>query len=119
MDKQILEYVTAKTHELMQTPTCSGETKAAAQAWLSAVGTAAEKTQTGKYIEELEADIMPIDNLIGFAESEKGAAYFGADTAAGIVAHAREIKEAGARYFDCPACAIAADILAKKEDILK
>ena len=119
MDKQILEYVTAKTHELMQTPTCSGETKAAAQAWLSAVGTAAAKTQTGKSLEELEADIMPIDNLIGFAESEKGAAYFGADTAAGIVAHAREIKAAGARYCDCPACAIAADILAKKEDILK
>ena len=26
-------------------------------------------------------DIMPIDNLIGFAGSEQGAAYFGADTA--------------------------------------
>ena len=39
MDRQILEYVTAKTHELMQAPTCSSETKAAAQAWLSAVGT--------------------------------------------------------------------------------
>ena len=119
MDSQILEYVTAKSHELMQAPTCSSETKAAAQAWLSAVGTAAEKEQTGKYVEELEADIMPIDNLIGFAGSEQGAAYFGADTAAGIVAHAKEIKAAGAQYCDCPACAIVADILAKKEDILK
>lgn len=114
-----MDQIVAKTRELMDAPTCSGETKEAAQKWLDAVGTGAQKAQTKAYIEELEADIMPIDNLIGFAGSEQGAAYFGADTAAGIVAHAKEIKAAGAQYCDCPACAIVADILAKKEDILK
>ena len=115
MDRQILEYVTAKTHELMQAPTCSSETKAAAQAWLSAVGTAAEKEQTGKYVEDLEADIMPIDQLIGFAGSEAGIQYFGEAAAKGIVSHAEEIKANGARYCDCPACAAAEAILKKLE----
>ena len=72
-----------------------------------------------KYIDELEADIMPIDNLISFAGSEAGAALFGADTAANIAVHAKEIKAAGAKFCDCPACAAVEAILEKKEDILK
>ena len=118
MEKKILEFVSEKTHALMQAPTCSGETKAAAQAWLDAVGTAAQDEQTRAYIAELEADIMPVDRLIGFASSEEGAAYFGAETAAGVAAHAREIKAAGGQFCDCPACAIVAEILAKKDEIL-
>ena len=77
-----------------------------------------EKEETRRYIEELEADIMPVDTLIAFAQSEQGAAYFGAETAAGIAAHAMEIKAAGALYCDCPACAAAAAILEKKAALL-
>lgn len=73
-----------------------------ARRWLEAVGTESEKEETRRYIEELEADIMPVDTLIAFAQSEQGAAYFGAETAAGIAAHAMEIKAAGALYCDCP-----------------
>ena len=76
-------------------------------------------TSRAKYIDELEADIMPIDNLISFAGSEAGAALFGADTAANIAVHAKEIKAAGAKFCDCPACAAVEAILEKKEDILK
>ena len=119
MEKEKLEFVKGKTQELLQSQTCCAEGKAAAKAWLEAIGTEQEAAETERYLNELKADIMPIDNLIGFAGSEQGAAYFGADTAAGIVAHAKEIKAAGAQYCDCPACAIVADILAKKEDILK
>lgn len=119
MDQKLIQEIVQKTHELINAPTCSSETKAAAEHWLDAVGTNAQKAETAKYIAELEADIMPIDTLIGFARSEDGAAYFGADTAAGIAAHAEEIKAAGAKYCDCPACAIVAEILAKKEDLLK
>lgn len=71
-----------------------------------------------KYIDELEADIMPIDNLISFAGSEAGAALFGADTAANIAVHAKEIKAAGAKFCDCPACAAVEAILEKKETYL-
>ena len=118
MKKEVMDYVVGKTHELMEAPSCSKEAKGAAQAWLDAVGTEKEAEETKKYIEELEADIMPIDNLIGFAGSEAGAAYFGAEKAAQIVEHAEQIKAAGARYCDCPACAIVAQILEKKDALL-
>lgn len=119
MNQDILNDTIAKTKELISTPTCSGETKAAAQAWLDAVGTGKEAEETKKYMDELEADIMPIDQLIGFAESDKGMQYFGEDTAKGIAAHAKDIKAGGAKYCDCPACAVVEKILEKKDAILK
>ena len=106
MDKDIKAYVVEKTKQLIDAPTCSEETKLAAQD--------SEQEETRKYIAELEADIMPIDNLIAFAGSEEGAKYFGADTAKDIAAHAAAIKSAGGQYCDCPACTIVAEILAKK-----
>lgn len=118
MNSKLREEIITKTRELMAAPTCSSETREAAQRWLEAAGTAAESTETKAYIEELEADIMPIDTLIGFASSKAGASYFGADTAAGIAAHAREIKAAGVQYCDCPACTVAAAILDKKDELL-
>lgn len=118
MDKEVLGYVVEKTKELIAAATCSSETREAAQAWLDAVGTEGEAAETKKYIEELEADIMPIDNLIGFAESDAGSQVFGA-TAPNVAAHAKEIKAAGAKFCDCPACAAVEAILEKKEQILK
>ena len=115
MDKETLSYVVEKTKELMDAVTCSVETKEAAKAWLTAVGTENEPEQTKKYIAELEEDIMPVDNLIAFAESDAGAQVFGADHAKDVAAHAKEIKEAGAKYCDCPACAAVEAILEKKD----
>lgn len=118
MNKNVLDYVVEKTNELIGASTCSEETRAAAQAWLDAVGTDREAEETRKYVEELEADIMPIDSLIGFAESEHGAQVFGVDKAKDVAAHAREIKAAGAKYCDCPACAAVEAILGKKDILL-
>ena len=118
MDKNGLDFVVEKSKELMSASTCSSEAKAAAQAWLDAVGTDREAEETKKYVEELEADIMPIDGLIGFAESEHGAQVFGADKALEVAAHARENKAAGAKYCDCPACAAVEAILDKKDILL-
>lgn len=117
MDKKLLNYTIEKTHELMSAPSCCSEVKVAAQAWLDAVGTEKETAETKKYIDELEEDIMPIDGLIGFAESDAGAQVFGADAAKNVAAHAKEIKSAGAKYCDCPACA-AAEAILKKKDVL-
>ena len=119
MDKDVLSYVVEKTNELINAETCNSETKAAAEAWLAAVGTDREAEATETYVKELEADIMPIDSLIGFAESDAGAHVFGADHAPAVAAHAKEIKAAGAKYCDCPACAAVEAILNKKESILK
>lgn len=118
MKKQVLDDVMNKTQKLIDAPTCSAETRAAAQRWLDAVGTESERDETEAYLKELEADIMPIDQLIGFAGAPEGAKYFGADTAANIVSHAEEIKAHGAKYCDCPACAAVEEILAKKAEIL-
>lgn len=115
MDREVLEYAVEKTRELMNAASCSGEAKAAAQAWLDCVGTDREAEETKKYIAELEADIVTVDGLISFAESEAGAGVFGEQKAADVAAHAREIKAAGAKYCDCPACAAAEAILEKKE----
>lgn len=118
MKQEILAYVKEKTAALIAAPSCSAEAKAAAEKWLAAVGTAEEKEATKAYIAELEADIMPIDGLIGFAGSEAGVGVFGAEMAQNILAHAKEIKAAGAEYCDCPACAAVKAILDKKAELL-
>lgn len=119
MDKELLNYVVEKTHELISASSCSGDAKEAAQLWLNAVGTEKEAAETKRYIDELEEDIIPIDSLIGLAESDNGIKIFGADTAKNIAAHAKEIKSSGAKYCDCPACSAAEAILEKKDTIFK
>lgn len=117
MEKKVLEFVMEQTHTLMDAPTCSKEAKEAAKAWLAAVGTEQEAEETKKYIAELEADIVTVEGLEAFAESELGAKVFGAD-APNVAEHAREIKAAGAKYCDCPACKAVEAILDKKEAML-
>lgn len=119
MNKKVLDYTVEKTQELIAAPTCCLEAKTAAQTWLDAIGTEKEATETKNYIAELEADIVPIDNLISLAESDDGISIFGADTAKNIVIHAKEIKAAGAKYCDCPACTAAIAILENKKSLLE
>ncbi|HAX53468.1 molecular chaperone Hsp90 [Muricomes intestini] len=119
MEKEVLDYAVEKTHDLMSAPSCSAEAKAAAQIWLDAIGTGEEAAETKKYIQELEEDVTPIDGLIGLAESEDGIQIFGAENAKNMAAHAKEIKTAGAQHCDCAACTAAAEILEKKDALLK
>lgn len=119
MKQETREYVVQKSKEMMEAFSCSKEAKAAAQAWLEAVGTEREKEATVKYVAELEADIMPLDQLIAFAQTEAAAGVFGgAEAAKGVEEHGRELKAAGKKYCDCPACAAVEAILEKKADML-
>lgn len=118
MTKDVLNYVTAKTLELMDSPTCCADAKEAARMWLNALGTDNEAEMTKNYLAELEEDIVTIDGLIAFTGSEAGVSCFGAEKAADIKAHAEEIRESGAKYCDCPACSLVAEILEKKEEML-
>ena len=119
MTQDVRDYVIEKSKALMEAPTCSQEAKDAAQAWIDAAGTDREAEETKKYVAELEEDIVTVDGLAAFAESEMGAKVFGGEEAAkGVATHAREIKAAGAKYCDCPACSIVEEILAKKEELL-
>ena len=118
MKKELVDFVSEKTRGLMAAPSCCAEAKAAGQAWLDALGTPSEKAETQKYRAELEADIVPIDGLIAFASSDAAVAHFGAEMAKNLLAHAKEIKAAGAKFCDCPACAAVAAILEKKAELL-
>ena len=77
MSKETLEFIQEKAKELIAAPSCSAEAKEAAQAWLAAVGTDKQAEETKKFIAEMEEDIIPIDGLIAFAESDAGAKVFG------------------------------------------
>ena len=118
MTKEMLAYVTEKTHDLMAAPSCCPEAKAAAQSWLDAVGTDKEQAETKKYLAELEEDIASIDSLIAFASSKEAIVYLGEETAKGLLAHAQQIKANGAKFCDCPACTAALAILNKKAELL-
>lgn len=118
MNQNEKDDVIRKVKELINAPSCCADAKEAAQNWLDAIGTDKEKEQAKNLIAELEMDIMPVDGLIAFAESEAGAQVFGADKAKDVAAHGHSIKEAGAKYCDCAACAAVAAILEKKDAIL-
>ena len=104
------------TADLLAAPSACKEIKEAA---LDAVGKEGEAEAAKAYVAELEADIMPIDGLIAFAESDMGAKVFGADGVKNVLIHAKERKEAGEKYCDCPACAACEALLNKKDEILK
>lgn len=112
------EEIMQKARELISAPSCCAEAKAAAQSWLDAVGTDKEAEEAKKLIAELKADIMPVDGLLAFAESETGAKVFGEEMAKNVAAHARELKASGAPYCDCAACAASAAILEAESDLL-
>lgn len=117
MTESTKKFVTEKLNEMINAFSCCAEAKTAAQNWLDGVGTEKEEELTKELIAELEADIMPLDTLIAFAGSDAGAKVFGEDHAKEVVSHAKEIKAAGAVYCDCPACAAAEAILAKKDEL--
>lgn len=81
MNSQVLDEVVRLTKELMEAPSCSSEAKQAAQQWLDSLGTDAQKEQTKLFLAELEEDIVTIDGLIDFAQSEHGISLFGAEAA--------------------------------------
>ena len=118
MEKALLDFVTAKTQDLLAAPSACQEVKAAATAWLAAVGTEKEAEETAKYIAELEADIMPIDGLIAVGQTELALSIFGAEGVKALQAHAQELKASGAKYCDCPACAACKAILDRKAEML-
>lgn len=118
MNQDGKDYVAQKAKELLSARSSCPEAKAAAQNWLDAMGTDREAEQTRNLIAELEMDIMSIDGLIAFTESATGVRIFGEERIKKMEAHARELKEAGAKYCDCPACTAVAAILEKKDELL-
>lgn len=103
METAVKDYVVARTNDLLQIDYAVAELKAAAKAWLDALGTDGETDATKAYIAALEASIMTVDELAAFED---------------YADHARALKEKGEKYCDCDACKACADILAKKAQLL-
>ena len=114
MDKKAL---IEKVKAMSAAPSCCPELMAAAQSYLSAVGTAKEKSAAQNLIAEIEEDITPIDGLVAFAHSDRAKEIFG-EGQKNFAAHADELKASGAKYCDCGACAPALEILNNKEILL-
>ena len=110
--------VIEKVREMMAAPSCSAEAKAAGQTYLDALGTAEEHQAAKDLVVELEEDVSPIDSTIGFFGSPDAAQIFGAEKAAKMLAHAKEVKENGGIYCDCAACSAGAVILENRDSIL-
>ena len=99
-----------KVQEMISAYSCCAELKEVGQEWLDAVGTDKEAAATQKLLTEIEEDLMPIDGMIEFAESELCVQIFGEKGAADMLAHGKEIKANGALYCDCPACVYALEV---------
>lgn len=116
--QNVKEEVKKYVEEMMAAASCSKEAKAAGEKWLALADHDDIKAETRALIKELEGDIMPIDGLIAFVDSPAGAQVFGKDGAKKMSAHAHELKDNGAGFCDCGACAAVAKILARKDELL-
>ena len=112
MTEDTRKFVEEKTKEILNAGSCCPELKEMAEKWLAAEGT------TEAYLQELSEDVLPIDALISFASSEKGAEVFGAEQAKSMAEAGKASKANGGKYCICPACSAGGAILDKKNEIL-
>ena len=113
MTEDTRKFVEEKTKEILNAGSCCPELKEMAQKWLAAEGTTDEKAVTEAYLQELSEDVLPIDALISFASSEKGA-----EQAKSMAEAGKASKANGGKYCICPACSAGGAILDKKNEIL-
>ena len=71
-----------------------------------------------KLVAELEADVQKAADCLAFFDSEAGKAKVGAEFAANMAKHFKELVDAGEVWCDCPACKAGRAILDNKELIL-
>lgn len=112
MDKQ--EFI-KKMQVLIADEGCCDELKVVGQKWIDAVGTDQEVDAAKSLATELEEDIMTVDEVISAMEDANVIQHLGAKMAKEIADHTKEIKAAGAKYCDCPACVAAYELLQNKK----
>ena len=113
MDKELLDYTAQKVDELLAAHSSSQVTREAAQGWKDAIAAGKDADAATKaLLDAIDQHHTTIDELIA---SAGGAAkdVLGEEVAAGMLAHALEIKEQGAKYCDCAACTATHELLAK------
>ncbi|WP_303018901.1 heat-shock protein Hsp90 [Dialister invisus] len=111
------EAIVEKVKALITAPSCYAGLKKIAEEYIAALGSDREKEAGRKLVAELEADVLSIDDVLAFFESDSGEKTFGAEQAAAYAAHAREVKAKGGKWCDCPACVPGREILDRKEEL--
>ena len=107
-----------KVKNIIDAPSCCPKLKTECEEYLASLGTEKESETAKALIAELEASVMPIDAVIDFFSSPAGIAKVGAETAEKLAAHAKEVKEQGGKYCDCPACTPGKAVLDNRDVIL-
>ena len=115
MDKQTL---IEKLKTIEASPSCCPELRQEIQNYFKALGTPQEKFATEKLIDELKADVVPIEQLVIFAHSNSAIDMFGAARAKAFAANADELRRRGAKYCNCLACTVGLEVLQHKEILL-
>ena len=102
---------------LLNAPKSTPTVKEFAQSWFDAEGTEKQAELTKQLVSVAEQNIALIDETIGFAGSELATQILGAEGAANLLQHAKDIKAEGAEFCDCAACVAAKNIIDLKAEI--
>ena len=97
--------------ELMEAPTCCEELKNACKKYFDSIGTDSEQENLEELIKEVKEDINTIDDTIEFMKSDRALKMLGEETRNMLLEKSLKAKENGAKYCDCPACAVAEKII--------
>ena len=111
---QVKELVQA----LLDAPTSNPTVKEFAQSWINAEGKPEQEALTKQLVSVAEQNIALIDETIGFAGSELATQLLGAEGAANLLQHAKDIKAQGAEFCDCDACVACKKIIDLKAEIV-
>ena len=109
--------LTQLVQALLDAPTSNPTVKEFAQSWINAEGTPKQEKLTKQLVSVAEQNIALIDETIGFAGSERATQIFGAEGAANLLQHAKDIKAQGAKFCDCPGCVACKNIIDLKAEI--
>ena len=110
--------LTQLVQALLDAPTSNETVKEFAQSWINAEGTPKQEELTKQLVSVAEQNIALIDETIGFADSELATQILGAEGAANLLQHAKDIKAQGAEFCDCAACVAAKNIIDLKAEIM-
>ena len=110
--------LTQLVQALLDAPTSNETVKEFAQSWLNAEGTPKQAELTKQLVSVAEQNIAFIDETISFAGSDLAKQMLGAEAAAQLLQHAKDIKAKGAEFCDCPGCVAAKHIIDLKAEIV-
>jgi len=110
---QVKELVQA----LLDARTSNPTVKEFAQSWLDAEGTPKQEELTKQLVSVACQNSALHEETIGFSGSDLAKQMLGAEVAAQLLQHAKDIKAKGAEFCDCPRCTAAKHIIDLKAEI--